>query len=56
VEGDGEQALLAAACDPRADVEQGAGDAPVLDDADPALLLDDVELCAAPARSGDVDG
>jgi len=48
--------LLAAGRDSRADVEQSARDAALLDDPDPALLLDDVEPRAAATRGGYVDG
>ena len=55
-EGEAEQALLAAARDPIVDVEERRRqERPVLDDPDPATLLDDEQPMAAVARIDDVE-
>jgi hypothetical protein len=57
VEGDRQQALLAAGSDAVANIEEGrVADAAVLDDADPAALLHDVEPVGLGAGRVDVDG
>ena len=56
MERDREQPLLAAALDPAADVEEGAGHLTALDDLDRARLLDDVQRRRVTRRRRDVDG
>jgi hypothetical protein len=51
-----EQALLAAALDDAAQVEERACDPAVLDDADGAGLLDDIQRRRIAGRRRDVDG
>ena len=56
MERDREEPLLAAAANPAADVEEGAGHLAALDDLDRALLLDDVQRRRVAGRRRDVDG